>query len=724
MTTQTSRPYASRTPAQKHAAARQSQALSRLGGMLILLLALGAPAFVVGVILYAFVAANRRSHLEAAQTQIVRRRYAIVLLGMLVGMAVIWLGYKTILAQGQLLIQIGRMYQPFVAQLLKAPSKLHWQALRPAIPALWPQLRTLWLMLLPIAPCIAVYLESTRIKPLAELRLEKEQQGEARDRMKRRAAAQKVKRAPEQIKGKSIIGAPLGGALPDWRIKDWVSYPAELLNRHAVIVGGSGTGKTEFLLRLAYLVAKVLKWQVFYIDAKGDVEVANRFMTMMVHGDIGNAAMFPDLAYRGWRGDATAILNRLMAIEDYSEPYYRAIAKTVLSIACHAPCGPPRSSMDLLDRLNATVLTELYAGYDDQRVDTLNTLTDADFAGVYKRYFGFFDALGRKLDGSWSFDTVDAGYILLDGLALKEEARSLGRYLLEDFAHYVSKRKKTDKRVLLIVDEWSAISRGGVDAANLFERVRSYGAGIVVTSQSYEGLGADAAKLVGAAWATIAFQCTDPEAIAARAGTVREVQSTLQTELTAIPGRNTLLSGREHLSGISSQREQEVFRLHPNVIRNLGVGECCIITNGAYLALRVARLPAMLDLGMRWGRSMQEMNASTSMPPRRAKPVSPSGNEETVKEKGGSLAGADANQERDVVCSAAQSDAPVDAEAAAQAEDTTAAEQPQEQPAAAEPAAGEPKSDGEGAEALSAVGEKSEAASSAASPVEASDDRD
>jgi hypothetical protein len=30
------------------------------------------------------------------------------------------------------------------------------------------------------------------------------------------------------------------------------------------------------------------------------------------------AAMFPDLAYRGWQGDATAILNRLMAIEDSS----------------------------------------------------------------------------------------------------------------------------------------------------------------------------------------------------------------------------------------------------------------------------------------------------------------------------------------------------------------------------------------------------------------------
>lgn len=607
------------TPAQKHTAARQSQSMGRLGGMLILLLFLGAPAFVVGLVLYGLVAGNRRRYIELKQTHITRRRYAVLLLGMLVGMVAVGLMYKVILAQAQQLAQAWRLYQPLVAQLVRTPSQAHWQALRPAIAAAWPQLRSLWLMLLPLASCVAIYLESSRVKTLLELRLEKEQQAAARERTQRRAAAQKVKQAPEQLKGKPIIGLPLNGALPDWQIKEWATYPAELLNRHAVIIGGSGTGKTEFLLRIAYLVAKVLKWQVFYIDAKGDLEVANRFMATMAHAGISAAAMFPDLAYHGWRGDATAILNRLMAIEDYSEPYYRAIAKTVLTLACHAPGGPPRSSVDLLDRLHKDVLEELYAGSDDPRVQTLQTLTEIDFAGVYKRYFGFFDAIGRKLDGSWSFETADAGYVLLDGLALKEEARSLGRYLMEDFAHYVSKRKKAHKRVLLIVDEFSAISRGGADAANLFERVRSYGAGVMVTSQSYEGLGVDAARLVGAAWATIAFQCTDPEPIAARAGTVREVQTSLQAELSALPGRNTLLAGKEYLSGAITQHEREGPRLHPNVIRALAIGECCIITNGAYMELRVARLPVIPDGGMAWGKGLRGTAERASMPPRQAK---------------------------------------------------------------------------------------------------------
>jgi hypothetical protein len=562
--------------------------MSRFGGVLILLLFLGVPTLTVGTILYSMTTRDRR-------------RYAILLIGMLVGMAVVGLSYPVVLTHTHSIAAAWPFYQPVVSQYLRAPSQEHWQALQPFFTAFMPQIVQLWLIALPLAPCVAVYLESTRLKALPELRADKQRQEQQRDGLQRREAARKVAQAPEQVKGKAVLGVPLSGELPDWRIKDWVTYPAELLNRHAVIIGGSGTGKTEFLLRLAYLAAKILKWRVFYIDAKGDYEVANRFMATMAHAGARGAAMFPDLAYRGWQGDATAILNRLMAIEDYSEPYYRAIAKTVLALACHAPGGPPRSSVDLLDRLNLATLIELYDGSDDRRADTLKTLTETDLAGVYKRYFGFFDAIGRKLDGSWSFETTDAGYVLLDGLALKEEARSLGRYLVEDFAHYVSKRKRADRRVLLIVDEFSAISRGGADAANLFERVRSYGAGVIVSGQSYEGLGADAARLIGAAWATIAFQCTDPEPIAARAGTTREVQTSLRTEYAALPGRNPLLSAKEHMTGTSTEHEAEVPRLHPNVIRNLGIGECCIITNGAYQAVRVARLPKLPDLGVVWG---------------------------------------------------------------------------------------------------------------------------
>jgi hypothetical protein len=301
--------------------------------------------------------------------------------------------------------------------------------------------------------------------------------------------------------------------------------------------------------------------------------------------------VFPEQPYNGWVGDATTLLNRLMAVEEYSEPYYRAVAKTVLTLALKAPSGPPRTSEQLLRRLRLSALAELYQGEQSARTEALSSLREENVNGVQRRYFGFFDALGGKLDGGWSFDTVDAAYLLLEGLALKEEARSLGRYLLEDFANYASKRKPAEQPILLIIDEFSALSAGGADAANLFERLRSFGAGIMVTSQTNEGLGEDAKKLIGAAAVTVAFQCADPEGIAARAGMVKEVQSALAVEVSALPGRNPLTSGKEHVSGTSVQREQEVLKLPPDTIRRLDIGECCIITNGAYQAVKVARVP-------------------------------------------------------------------------------------------------------------------------------------
>src|SRR5881275_940202 len=103
-------PQVPRTPAQKHAAARQSQSMGRFGGGLILLVALGLPALIVGLILYGFVAAKRREYARAGQPNITRRRYAILLLGVLVGMIVVGLGYQTVVAQAQAIGQMAKLY--------------------------------------------------------------------------------------------------------------------------------------------------------------------------------------------------------------------------------------------------------------------------------------------------------------------------------------------------------------------------------------------------------------------------------------------------------------------------------------------------------------------------------------------------------------------------------------------------------------------------------------
>jgi hypothetical protein len=127
----------------------------------------------------------------------------------------------------------------------------------------------------------------------------------------------------------------------------------------------------------------------------------------------------------------------------------------------------------LLRRLNVGVLTSLYQQQSPE-LAKLQGLHVKEAMCIVYRYDGFFGALYGKLDG----------------LALKNEAARLGRYLVEDFASYVVKRKLRDRRTLVIIDEFSAL-RMKTSAVNLAERLRFYGATVLVSAQSYEGLGRD-----------------------------------------------------------------------------------------------------------------------------------------------------------------------------------------------------------------------------------------
>ena len=112
-----------------------------------------------------------------------------------------------------------------------------------------------------------------------------------------------------------------------------------------------------------------------------------------------------------------------MEVSDFSEPYYREIALRVLDLAASAPPGPPRSSGELLSRLRKPALRLAYRGRPDAA--EVDELVERDVAGVANRYRAFFGAVGGGLDGSFAFDDVDAAYLLLEGLALKEVFASL-----------------------------------------------------------------------------------------------------------------------------------------------------------------------------------------------------------------------------------------------------------------------------------------------------------
>jgi hypothetical protein len=381
------------------------------------------------------------------------------------------------------------------------------------------------------------------------------------------------------------VGGLVSGDLFEWARRDagrlWLAYPEADLSRHGVVVGAAGSGKTETLLRLSYLAAKVYGWQVVFLDAKGDPATRDRFLAAMLHAGIEAASIrtLPSQPYDAWRGDARALVNRLMEVSDFSEPYYREMALRVLDLATSAPPGPPASSAELLGRLRKPALRMAYRGRPD--TTEIDDLAERDVAGVANRYRAFFGTLGGSLDGTWAFEDPAACYILLEGLALKAEAARLGRFFLEDFAHYAGVRKEPPRRVLLVVDEFSALE-STADAAHLFERLRSFGAAVIISAQGYAGLGVAGDRILDAAQTLVLHRCAEPERLVARAGTVPRVEHTRY-----IPGRE-VSGGPAGREGAVTRREG--WRVRPNDVRQLLVGEAVVISGGRSGRVRVERL--------------------------------------------------------------------------------------------------------------------------------------
>jgi hypothetical protein len=351
--------------------------------------------------------------------------------------------------------------------------------------------------------------------------------------------------------GQRVSGEP---ALPSAG-RALVLSPQRLV-RHVLVMGATGAGKTETAMRLAHTIASETDAPVFYLDGKGDRQGAERFLGLMNLAG-RSACVFPLDAFDGWRGEPHEIQNRLVEIIDYSAEgpaaWYRDVAKTALMLACQHPDGPPRSSQQLLERL--------------------------DVRQVRLRYEAFFGSCRGQLDGTWAWEDVDAAYLLIDSLALKDEAGSLARFLFEDFTHFFTKRKPRERFCVLIVDEFSALADAGSMASRI-EQARGFNTALVLAPQVAAGMGDDteAARIMGSAETVICHRVNTPEEIVALAGTRLRMEHSVQYS-------------REGTTGVGTARRQHQYKIDPNSVRALKNGEAYVISCGLATKARIARAP-------------------------------------------------------------------------------------------------------------------------------------
>lgn len=386
------------------------------------------------------------------------------------------------------------------------------------------------------------------------------------------------------------LGTFLGGDLYKWVCGGQVCIPLEEMWRHGTVVGEPGFGKTTTLLRLATMAAHY-GMQVVLLDLKGSQKTAAQFVAAMRLIGVGRIATYPQQAYDGWRGDATALYNRLMAmIDPGTHPYYRRITSALVSLAVHAPGGPPHSSQEFLARLDEKWLKYAYAGrvhwYAQRKIKKVSE-------HIYETsllYDGFFDGVAGGLDGAIAYEDADAIYLGLDGDALKEQAVNIARYLLEDAAHYAKHRKTPGVHTLCILDEFGALGISNV--TGLYEHMREAGLSMWASAQSHAGLGSERDNVLAASSIKILHRCGDPEELVKFAGQ-REVPAFSQVIEEERNARPVFADEPARASsGRTTVHMEYRYAVPIEDVQQLALGTIALITGGLHAWVQV--YPVML----------------------------------------------------------------------------------------------------------------------------------
>jgi hypothetical protein len=374
------------------------------------------------------------------------------------------------------------------------------------------------------------------------------------------------------------------------------SVPDTACARHMVIVGSTGSGKTNLMIRLwagwftaALAAARAGRGRrplLVVLDCKGGRDArtkAERTRRLLYGAGARRVAVWPDEARLSlWDlppADLTVLLYQMIESGTGAAAYYADVLQAVLTLAVAAPCGPPLSTAGFLDRLDAKWLQRAWG--DGRYPGQLARVRAAarHLPDIQLRYATLLGRLGPALDGPGRLEEADAWYCILEGTREPSVAEAQAMALTELAARAATALDGEPRAMLLAADDYSAVS-GRVPLSNLYERGRSLGIGVQVSAQSWQGLGASederyriAATADGGVWV---MSTPHPEPLAALAGH-RRVLETAHKMIGNVWG------------GEGTVREQRAWVADPDLIRRLTVGQACYIQRGAATFVQVAR---------------------------------------------------------------------------------------------------------------------------------------
>ena len=403
-------------------------------------------------------------------------------------------------------------------------------------------------------------------------------------------------------RGLVAVGATIRAIGHRWR--PVLAIPAGSLTRHSVIIGSSGSGKTNLMMRLwagwyaathaAYVRREGDRPLLIVLDCKGgpDARVKAARTRRLLHG-VGarRVAIWPDEARLClWDlppRDLGVLLLQMIETGDGAAAFYTDIMQTVINLALAAPGGPPADAASFLGRLDSQWLESAYGDGAHEAAMIRIRAARAHIGDVQLRCATLFGRLGPALDGPGALAGADVWYCILEGTREQSVAETQAMALTELVAHAATDPGTERRAILLAADDYSAVSRR-VPISNLYERGRSLGLGVQVSAQSWQGLGASederyriAATADGGIWL---LHTPYPEPVIALAGTRRVLESA-----------HKLIGATWGDEGTT--RIQHAWTADPGLIRTLQTGQACYIHHGGATFVQIARpKPSPLSL--------------------------------------------------------------------------------------------------------------------------------
>lgn len=370
------------------------------------------------------------------------------------------------------------------------------------------------------------------------------------------------------------------------RVRDWIDpagkyaqLPTDASAVRFLLIAESGTGKTVFL-NDAMQCALEYGWPVFFIDAKGDPEDAEKLAALAE--SFGRTAAINagwDM-FTGTADQVTTKLMRLMPPPDGANQHYLDEIRGVLQAVQDA--SPLRSVDDLRERLSNPA-PHVRDQYDLQMVNAIVDSRAGITAGMrtLQSLLVALRPLERWLDANgWSYEKPHADITIVPLAPSDDSQARLGDLLLLDLRNFLTNRlMHRDKTpVLVVVDEFPQLVTGTSDpgdtAGSLYETARSAGVGLGLAAQSPAGLSNDETRrrrALASGAALIFGRQKDPEDVVKYAGTYMQMES------------SGMATGEE----LKSARAQHTYVIPPQDVREANDAQFWIVQGGSMAAFRV-----------------------------------------------------------------------------------------------------------------------------------------